>query len=454
MKGSLDTYNAKQAMLSQTKARQRLTSLFDNGDFRELDRFTFGVDKPCEVVCGYGFCNGAPLYAFAQDSSVSFGAMGKAQGDKIKRLFDLAGKTGVPIVGMFDSKGAHVDEELDALNAYGELIAASSAISGVVPQIAVVLGSCVGSQAVLASLFDVVILSEEAELCLSSAFLSGDGVGSAETSAKNGTAAIVTKTEDEAIAAAANVLSYLPQNNLSEPLVADYHPAVGAGVGISSIVDEDSFFELSAEYGTCATTGYARIGGSAVGIVELASDTDNECLCAAGASKIARFVRLCDAFSLPVITLLDCKAFAVDNKAELNGDMKFIAALTHAYAEATTAKITIITGKAYGSVYTAFAGKAAGVDVVLALHSAQIAALAPETAVQFLYKDRLNGNNRSELIKEYIETVASPFRAAEHGLVDDVITEDAVAGSVISALEMLASKRVSTMNKKHSNMPL
>lgn len=454
MKGSLDTLNAKQALLSQTKARQRLASLFDDGAFRELDRFTFSADRPCEVVCGYGLCNGAPVYAFAQDVTVCCGAMGKAQGDKIKRLFDLAAKTGTPVVGMFDSKGAHVEEELDALNAYGELIAAASAVSGVVPQIAVVLGSCVGSQAVLASLFDVVILSKDAELCLSSAFLSGDAVGSAETAAKNGTAALVAETQEEAIAAAAAVLSYLPQNNLAEPMVADYQPASGTGASIAALVDADSFFALSAAYGACATTGLARIGGAPVGIVAVAPDTDDGRLCAAGALKIARFVRFCDAFSLPVITLLDCKGFAIDYAAELNGDMKYIATLTHAYAEATTAKITLITGKAYGSVYTAFAGKAAGADVVLALHSAEIAALAPETAVQFLYKDRLNGENRADLVVEYIETVASPFRAAEQGLVDDVITEDAAAGSVISALEMLVSKRVSTMNKKYANMPL
>ena len=454
MKDSLDTLNAKQAMLSQTKARQRLAALFDDGAFRELDRFTFSADRPCEVVCGYGLCSGAPVYAFAQDVTVRSGAMGKAQGAKIKRLFDLAAKTGTPIVGMFDSKGAHVEEELEALNAYGELIAAASAVSGVVPQIALVLGSCVGSQAILASLFDVVILSKNAELCLSSAFLSGDSVGSAETVAKNGTAALVAETEEEAIAVAATVLSYLPQNNLAVPYTADYLPAAGTGASIAGLVDADSFLALSADYGACAATGLARVGGAPVGIVATVPDQNNGKLCAAGAAKIARFVRFCDAFSLPVITLLNCSGFAVDHAAELNGDMRYIGMLTHAYAEATTAKITLITGKAYGSVYTAFAGKAAGTDVVLALHGAEIAALAPETAVQFLYKDRLNGENRTALIDEYIDTVASPFRAAEQGLIDDVIAEDQVAGSVISALEMLVSKRVSTMDKKHSNIPL
>ncbi len=454
MKDSLETLNAKLANLSQTKAKQRLATLFDEGQYRELDRFTFCEDKPSEVVCGYGLCGGAPAYAFAQDVTVNCGAMGKAQGDKIKRLYDLAAKTGTPIIGIFDSMGAHVEEELDALNAYGELISASSAVSGVVPQIALVLGTCVGSQAVLASLFDVVILSKNAELCLSSAFLSGDKVGSAEVAAKNGTATLVAENEDEAIADAITVLSYLPSNNLATPFVADYVPAVDSGCPITAVVDADSFIELSPEYGSCASIGLARVAGSPVGIVATDPRANDGKLCANGANKIARFVRFCDAFSLPVITLVDCKGFDIDGAAELDGDMKYIAMLTHAYAEATTVKITLITGKAYGSVYTAFAGKAAGTDVVFALHNAEIAALAPDTAVQFLYKDRLNGENRTKLVEEYIETVASPFRAAEKGLVDDIITREGMAGSVISALEMLVSKRVSTLNKKHSNIPL
>lgn len=454
MKDSLNTLNAKQALLSQTKARQRLTALFDEGQFRELDRFAFSEDKPCEVVCGYGMCGGAPVYAFAQDVTVHCGAMGKVQGDKIKRLYDLAAKTGTPIVGIFDSLGAHVEEELEALNAYGELIAAASAVSGVIPQIALVLGTCIGSQAVLASLFDIVILSKNAELCLSSAFLSGEKVGSAETAAKNGTASLVAETEEQAIADAVTALSYLPANNLSAPFIADYVPAVGGGSSITAVADADSFFALSPEYGTCACTGFARVAGMPVGLIATEYAANGGKLCSAGACKIARFVRLCDAFSLPIITLLDCKGFDVDQAAELDGDMKYIAMLTHAYAEATTVKITVITGKAYGSVYTAFAGKASGADVTLALHNAEIAALAPETAVQFLYKDRLNGENREALITEYLQTVASPFRAAEKGLVDDVIALENIAGSVISALEMLASKRVSTMDKKHSNIPL
>ncbi|MBQ7288372.1 MAG: carboxyl transferase [Clostridia bacterium] len=454
MKDRLELFNAKQALLTQTKARQRLAALFDEGSFRELDRFAFSADKPCEVVCGYGLCNGAPLYAFAQDIEVHFGAMGKAQGAKIKRLYDLAAKTGTPIVGIFDSQGAHVEEELDALNAYGELIAAASAVSGVIPQIALVLGSCVGSQAVLASLFDIVIMSQSAELSLSSAFLLGDSVGSAETAAKNGTAALVTETEEEAISKAIALLSYLPSNNLSTPFIADYVPSTSTDASVETLVDGDSFFALSSDYGRCVVTGLARVGGTSVGIIATGAEYNDKKLCGAGAVKIARFVRFCDAFSLPVITLLDCNGFDVDAAAEQNGDMKYIAMLTHAYAEATTAKITVITGKAYGSVYTAFAGKAAGTDAVFALHNAEIAALAPETAVQFLYKERLDGENRGALINEYLETVASPFRAAEQGLIDDVITVDSMAGSVISALEMLESKRVSTMNKKHSNIPL
>lgn len=450
MSDCLKTYNEKVAMLTETAARVRLSKLFDEGNYRELDRFAFSNDKPCEVVCGYGYVNGAPVLAFAQDKSVNGGAMGKVQGDKIKRLYDLAAQTGTPIVGMFESEGAHVDEGLDALNAYGELISAAAKVSGVVPQIAIVLGTCIGSQAVFASMFDYVIMTENAEFSLNSAFIAGDNVGTAESASKNGTAAIVTQDEDSSIGKAVQLLSYLPSNNLDIPQLTEYVPSNTDKCEICAIADADTYFPMYENYGKCADTGFARINGISVGIVAVR----NTELCSNGAAKIARFVRSCDAFSLPIVTLVDCGGFAFDNGSELNGSMKYVAMLTHAYAEATTVKITVVTGKAYGAVYTAFAGKANCADAVFALENAEIAALAPDTAVQFMQKDKLDGHNRSELENEYLKTVASPFNAAEKGLVDDVITRDEMADRVISALDMLQNKRVSTMNKKHSNIQL
>ena len=450
------------AFLEDSVARTRLQQLFDSGVFAELDRFAKNGNSPCEVVTAYGTVSGLPVYAFSQDSSVSSGAMGRAQAAKIKRVYELAAKTGALVVGIYDSKGAHMDEGMDALSAYGELILASSNISGVVPQISLVLGSCVGSAAILADLADVVVMSKTAELCVSSAFIVGDKdrmVGSAETAAKNGTASIVTETEQEAIEKAIAVISMLPSNNLSTAFVADYVPAAptngnGADDFVASVADAESFVEIGENFGISAKVGFARIEGNSVGIVATDKDKNYGKLCGNAADKIARFVRLCDAFSISIVTLLDCTGFVGNTDGELEGQVKSVARLTHAYAEATTPKITVITGQAIGAAYIALAGRANNADVVFAWPNAVVSALEPMTAVQFMYKDRLESETRESLENEYKSTIASPFTAASAGLVDDVFDREETAGRVSEALMMMESKRVSTMNKKHSNIPL
>ncbi|MEG1886593.1 MAG: carboxyl transferase domain-containing protein [Oscillospiraceae bacterium] len=442
--------------VKETDALKRLAALFDNGVFTELDRFSKNGGAPCEVVTACGSVSGMKVYAFSQDSSVSGGAMGRAQAEKIKRVYKLASMTGAPVIGIYDSMGAHMNEGMDALAAYGELILAANNISGVVPQISLVLGSCIGSAAILANLADVVIMSKNAELCVSSAFVVDDKdnkVGTAETAAGNGTASIVAENEEDAVKQAALVVSMLPQNNLSVAMIADYVPAVQSDNALESLVDAGSFVEFNKGFGPCTKIGLARIAGNVVGIVATAPNKDGR-MCHKCASKIARFVRMCDSFSLPVVTLLDAAGFKGNKESELSGDIKVVSRLTHAYSEATTAKITVITGKAYGAVYTAMAGKASNADVVFAWPDAQIAAMEPKTAVQFLYKERLKTEKREDLETEYINTVASAFEAAANGHIDDVITKAETPARVIEALEMLCSKRVSTMDKKHSNMPL
>ncbi|MDD4699365.1 MAG: carboxyl transferase domain-containing protein [Oscillospiraceae bacterium] len=450
------------ASAKESVARTRLQSLFDSGVFAELDRFAKNGDNPCEVVTAFGTVSGTGVYAFSQDSSILSGAMGRVQAAKIKRVYELAAKTGAPVVGIYDSKGAHMDEGMDALGAYGELILASSNISGVVPQISLVLGSCIGSAAILADLADVVVMSKTAELCVSSAFIVGDKdklVGTAEIAAKNGTASIVAVTEQEAIEKAVAVMSLLPANNLSTAFTADYVPAVptdGNGVDdlISAIADDKSFIELGREYGSCSKVGLARIEGNSVGVVATDSNKNEGKLCGNAADKIARFVRFCDAFSIPVVTMLDCAGFMGNKDAELNGEVKAIAKLTHAYAEATTPKITVIAGQAIGAAYIAMAGRACNADVVFAWPNAVVSSLETMTAVQLMYKDRLGQESRESLESEYINTVASPFTAASTGLIDDIILREETADRVSEALTMMESKRVSTMNKKHSNIPL
>lgn len=441
------------AALCKSEAYSRLAALFDGGVFTELDRFSKNGENGCGVVTAYGNVNGSGVYAFSQDVSVLSGAMGRAQAAKIKKVYDLAFMNGAPIVGIYDSKGAFAEEGVDALNAYGDLIAASGKISGVVPQVSVVAGTCIGSAAVLATVADVTVMLESASLCVNSAAITGDeATGTAELNAKAGTVAAVVADMTEAAAVVSGLLAALPDNNLSVPAICDYVPATGAD-GIEAIVDADSFAELWKDFGRCAKVGFARVAGNSVGVVATNPDVNNAKLCGNGANKIARFVRFCDAYSIPVVTLLDCAGFMGGADDEADGSVKAVSTLTMAYAEATTAKVTVITGKAYGAAYTAMAGSASGADIVLSLADAAICPLEPMTAVQFLYKDRLGEEKREALEEEYKLTVGSPFEAAKNGAVTDIITKEQMADKVIAALDMLASKRVSTVEKKHSNMP-
>lgn len=443
----------------ETDAYKRLSFLFDGGVYTEIDRFAKNGDAGCGVVAAYGNVNGAGTYAYSQDVTEFSGAMNRAQAAKIAKVYDLALKNGCPVVGIFDSKGAFADDGVDALNAYGELIAAAGRLSGVVPMISVVAGACVGSAAVLANIADATVMTENAELCLRSSAVTGNGkVGTAQSAAKSGLADVIAADDSSAMESVAAILAALPSNNLSVPSVADYVPAASSGDGmdasVSSVIDENSFFELLAEYGKCAKVGFARIAGESVGVVAAGGYGNDDRICGEGASKIARFVRLCDAYSLPVVTFIDCAGFMGDGDEELGGSLKAVSALTAAYSEATTAKVSIITGKAYGLAYTALAGKASGTDVAIALADAAICALEPMTAVQFLYKDRLGNEKREDLEKEYALCEGSPLKAAENGDINAVVTSEDLTQSVIAALDMLASKRVSTLDKKHSNLPI
>ncbi len=446
------------AALGNSDAYKRLELLFDNGTYTELDRFQKNGDSACGVVTAFGTVNGIGCYAYSQDITVLSGAMGRSQSAKIKKVYDLALMNGAPIVGIFDSKGAFAEEGVDALNAYGDLIAAAGKISGVVPQISVIAGKCIGSAAILANLADLTVMVDGAELCVNSAAITGEKtVGTAKSSAKNGTVSIIAENDEVALTNVKELLSFLPENNLSVSLSADYVPAIINGEGvysdISNVVDADTFFEINKSFGGCAKVGFARVAGNAVGVVATDVSKNDGYLCDKGAAKITRFVRLCDAFSIPVVTLLNSKGFMGKADDELSGSVRSVAALTGAYTEATTAKITVIVGKAYGAAFTVFAGKGSSADLCFAVADAEICALNPTTAVQFMYLDRLGEEKREDLEKEYILTEGSPFKAAVNGAIDDIITTDTVAENVIKALDMMASKRVNTLDKKHSNMP-
>ena len=433
------------AAAAPSKAKERLTYLFDDGKYTELDAFAAGREL-CGVVCAFGKVNGSPCYAFSQDVSRNLGALDCAQAKKISRTLRLAAETGVPVVGIYDSCGADLTDGHKALAAYGELLLGMSNLSGVVPQIAVIAGVCSGTSALLAETADVTIIAEGAEL-----YASPTAGGSAENAAKNGTAAIKAADDKAAVEAAKALLEKLPLNNLSPAPAFDFEAPEGADT-VGSTLDGGSVTELYADFGKASFTALATLEGSPVGVVS--TDTAAK-LTSADCSKIARFVRFCDSFSVPVITFVDTEGFEDDGA----GAVKSMAKVAHAYAEATTAKISVVSGKAYGAAFIALAGRGANADMSFALTTAKITALAPETAAEFFYHDELKGaadtaSKRKELAARYVSEEGDPFTAAAKGCAEGVLSIAELRTALAAALDQLSSKRVSRSPKKHSNIQL
>lgn len=448
--GNNELLQSSRAEVKNTVAYKRVISLVDEGSFVEIDTLAKSEEHFAEVITGFGLIDGCPTYVFAQNSDFAGGAMSKAQVSKIKKVMNLAVKTGAPVIGIYDSVGAQLKQGADMLAAYGEMMLANNNLSGVVPQISLVLGPCIGTSAMIAASADIVVMSEQAELTLET---SGQD-SNAENAAKSGIAHIVASSEEEAIRKVRELLPVLPTNNLAGAPITDedvFDPAAtltstsSAKDMIAAIADANAFIELSEQFGPAVVTGLAQMAASTVGMVVYSGKLDAD-----ACSKAARFVRFCDAFSLPVISLVNAEGFEC---------LRDATKLSNAYSEATTAKITIVTGEAYGPVYIALAGRGANSDITVAWPDAAISPLAPATAAMFLWSDRLAGSSdpiadRKKLIEEFKETEASPFKAAADGFVEDIITPEETRDKVISYLEILAGKRVSTLPKKHGNIQL
>lgn len=418
------------AQLASSPARRLLTELFDAGTFTEIDRLARDGDHAAEAVAGYGTIEGFPVYAFAQDRDVCCGAIGKAQAAKIAKVYELAAQNGAPVVGVFDSDGAKLNEGVDAMDAIAELLRRSNELSGVVPQIAVINGPCVASCAMLASAADVTIAVEGADFYMNV----GDDNQSADIEVAD-TAAAIDKVCD--------LIACLPSNNMDAPRYFEYDGVAGAVATDASgaaamLADTDTRILLS------ETTAFARIGGTVCGIVTLAGDKLCDCQCA----RSGRFVRLCDSYSIPVVTVVDAAGFA---------SLQAATRLSQIYAEATVPKLTVVAGKAYGPVYIALAGKSSGADVVLAWPTAVISPLAPETAIHIFWKDRLAqmknpAADRPALAAEYAETACSPLEAAANGYVTDVVTPEETKAKLIAFMDMLSDKRKTHLPRKHTNL--
>ncbi len=443
-------------MAKATNGKEVFAGFFDEGAFTKLF-------NDSAVSAAFGSACGNPVYAICQDGA----ALAASDVDKMIKVLELSAKTGNPVVTFYNSKGALLEEGLKALEASANLNAAIAKISGVVPQIAVVTGICGGSSALAATTADICIMSQDAQLFLTAPFTSsanGDNVkdaGSAEFAQKAGVATITTNTAEEAAKKAAELIGVLPSNNLTGAAIFESVAPKGnytltkydAKAAVDTVVDADSNIELYAEFGKNVYTAIATVGGSVVGVVSTAGQ--DESMCKPCVSKIARFVRICDAFGMPVITIINTDGFAKSCSQDLSGGLRHAARLAGTYADATTAKIAIVTGKAVGTAYTALANA----DITIAVNGCTIAPVEPSVAASVLYKEEIDAGNNiaadtNKKAAEYAKEVCSASAAVNAGIADFAVEQADIRSTLSAALDMLSTKRVQRLPKKHGNMSL
>ena len=455
-------------------AYRRLELLFDAGTFVELGRFVKKATTPYDggpggefegVVTGYGAVDGKLVFAFSQDLSRMKGAMSEAHAKKIVAVYEAAMRSGAPVVGIFDSAGAKVLEGVSVLSGYGMIMKASASASGVVPQIAVIAGPCTGSAAAVASMADVVIGdAEKGKFYMNSPYaLSKKGAadpGSIKEAAKNGEISIAAESEEKAIGYAKKLIALLPSNSVEGTAYNETGDTANRAVSgngalseiLSELVDAGTLLTLGGDFAPDTATAIASIGGITVGLVASGASLSDK-----GAEKAAKFVSFCDAFSVPVVTLVDCEGLSADPESEKALAVK-AARLASVYAVSTTPKITVITGKAYGSVFTLLGSKTLGADIVYATPAARISAMPAEAAVEFIYADRVKSSDdpasEKEKAKAEWDEICAPVNAARNGDIDDVIDPSELRMRVAAGLEMLSGKATTAPYKKHGNLPL
>ena len=468
---------------SKLTARERIEKLLDSQSFVETDAFVEHsaavsglkeVSAPGEgVVTGYGTIDGRGVYVFSQDYTVLGGAMGMMHAKKILKVLDLAGKTGLPVVALLDSMGARLGEGAGVLEGFGSIFAKMVELSGVVPIITAVCGQCAGTAAFFAPLSDFVFMTEGLSGVYSFAPGSFNETGEeADNEAIGGTAVHAQKTgmahfkcasEDDAFSYMKQLLSYLPDNNLSDtPIfeggddlnrqIENYTGPYDIRAMISSVMDNGVFFETQAFYATGILTGFARLNGRSVGIVANYPGVNLDALTC---SKAASFVSFCDAFGMPIITFTNTSGFVKDVEQEQCCLVKSGAKLIYAYAESTVPKLNVITGKAIGSGYVAMSPKSLGADMVYAWPDAEISCLPADAAAVILMSDSIASADqpveaRKEAADTYSKTFASPWEAAKMGYVDEIIYPAETRQRLAGALELAVGKRENKLPKKHA----
>jgi propionyl-CoA carboxylase beta chain len=480
-------------------ARERMHLLFDPGTFEELDKLVvhrcqdFGMAEqqiPGDgVVAGHGKVGGRHVYGFAQDFTVFGGSLSETNAAKICKVMDLAMRMGAPIVGLNDSGGARIQEGVMSLGGYADIFLRNTLASGVIPQISAIMGPCAGGAVYSPAITDFTVMVKGTSYM----FVTGPDViktvthedvtkeelgGAMTHNERSGVAHFAVENDEECIALIRELLSFLPGNNLDDPPraetsdppdrederldslvpVSPYQPYDMLDL-IHSIVDDGYFLEVHRHYAPNIVVGFARMGGRPVGIVanqpaHLAGTLDID-----ASVKGARFVRFCDAFNIPLVTLEDVPGFLPGTVQEFGGIIRHGAKLLYAFAEATVPKVTVITRKAYGGAYCVMSSKHIRTDFNFAWPTAEIAVMGPEGAVNILYRRELNrapdaAVRRQELTAEFRKTFANPYVTASRGFIDEVILPRRTRRKVISALEACEGKRDSNPPKKHGNIPL
>ena len=413
-----------------------LSAFFDEGSFEETDAYLKSGGGEAEAVTGYGCVDGIPVYAFAQDVDVCGGAMSKTQAKKITKLYNAALRTGAPVVGFYNSAGGRLDQKYELLAAYGDILRKSNKLSGVVPQISVILGSCLGTSALTAASADFIIMDKDASLSVDT---SGES-SSAEANLKEGNISFICEGIGACIDKAKALLTYLPSNNLEPAPAFESVPAYSDPDKLPKFFADDNSL-LCVGCGEPVCTAFGRVNGYPVGIVV----TKGGVISRDSAAKIAGHVRFCDAFSIPVITVVDAEGFETLSDAS---------ELISVYAESTAPKISLISGTAVGAVYIALAGSASGADAVWALADAVVSPVAPKAAAFILDPSIADAPVAEQDAKAqaFVRSELTAVKAAEDGYVDDIVAPEDLRDKLVRALDMLSSKRVSSLPKKHSTI--
>ncbi|MBB5754209.1 acyl-CoA carboxylase subunit beta [Prosthecomicrobium pneumaticum] len=486
---------AAQHMKAKLTARERIAVLLDEDSFEEFDMFVehratdFGMAKTRiagdGVVTGWGTVNGRVVYVFAKDFTVFGGSLSETHAQKITKIQDMALKNGAPIIGLFDAGGARIQEGVAALAGYGEVFQRNVLASGVIPQVSVIMGPCAGGDVYSPAMTDFIFMVRDTSYMfvtgpdvvktVTNESVTAEELGGAKVHTTRSSIADGAFDDDvEALIEMRRLIDFLPANNRAPlPEIESVDPADRAEPSLDTLVpdnpnkpydvkeligktvDEGDFFEIQAAFARNIVTGFGRMEGRTVGIVANQPMVLAGVLDADASRKAARFVRFCDAFSIPIVTFVDVPGFLPGTAQEYGGLIKHGAKLLFAYGEATVPKITVITRKAYGGAYDVMASKHLRGDVIYAWPTAQIAVMGAKGAVEIIFRAE-NGDREklAERTKEYEDRFLSPFVAAERGYIDEVIMPHSTRRRIARALRLLRNKQLENPWKKHDNIPL